>query len=110
MNEIILERFQSYNTTTKEQALDAMREIIQEVALMGLWRSKFFDHAAFYGGTALRILYGIDRFSEDLDFTLLEKSPSFHISSYCESVYHELISYGFDVKVEEKKKTKKKQE
>lgn len=54
----------------------ALREIMQEIALLGLWRSKFFEKAAFYGGTALRILYGMDRFSEDLDFSLLTSATN----------------------------------
>ena len=58
----------------------ALREIMQEIALLGLWRSKFFEKAAFYGGTALRILYGMERFSEDLDFSLLKPMSAFDLS------------------------------
>jgi predicted nucleotidyltransferase component of viral defense system len=65
-----------YETTTEAQTTQALKEIIQEIALVGLWRAKFFEHAAFYGGTALRILHGLDRFSEDLDFTLLSPGNS----------------------------------
>ena len=54
----------------------ALREVLQEAALAGLWRTGFFDRAAFYGGTALRLFNGLDRFSEDLDFMLLEPFPS----------------------------------
>jgi hypothetical protein len=64
----MLERHQCHSL--HEQAL---REILQEIALVGLWRGKFFEHAAFYEGTALRIFHDPDRFSEDLDFTLLTK-------------------------------------
>jgi hypothetical protein len=49
----------------------ALREVIQEIMLLALWRAKFFEPAAFYGDTSLRILHGLDRFSEDLDFSLL---------------------------------------
>ena len=59
-----------------------MKEIIQEIALLGLWRAKFFEVGAFYGGTSLRILYGLDRFSEDLDFSLLMPDKSFDISRF----------------------------
>ncbi len=104
MNEIIKERFKAYRSKTEEQEKDALREIIQEIALLGLWRAKFFEHSAFYGGTALRILYGLDRFSEDLDFTLLSKRADFRLMPYCNSVRDELAAYGFVAEVEVKDK------
>ncbi len=104
MIEIVRDRFKAYAPKTLEQEKEALREIIQEIALLGLWRSKFFEHAAFYGGTALRILYGLDRFSEDLDFTLLNESKDFKLQSYCRGVRDELIAYGFDAEVEVKNK------
>ena len=104
MNDIVIQRFRGYTTLTAEQSKEALREIIQEIALLGLWRSKFFEHAAFYGGTSLRILYGLDRFSEDLDFSLLAENPSFKLASFCSSVAEELTAYGFDVNIEVKEK------
>lgn len=98
------ERFRSYNCRTASQEKDALREIIQEIALLGLWRAKFFQHAAFYGGTALRILYGLDRFSEDLEFTLLSQNRDFKLLPYCQSVREELSAYGFHAEVETKAK------
>ncbi len=95
---------QSYNTATQAEADRAVREILQEIALIGLWRGKFFEHAAFYGGTALRILYGLDRFSEDLDFTLLQINPSFEWGVFEKNVVEELESFGFGVTFIEKKK------
>ncbi|NGX42767.1 MAG: hypothetical protein K940chlam7_01054, partial [Chlamydiae bacterium] len=68
---------QRYKCVTEDDYTNALKEIIQEVALLGLWRAKFFEHAAFYGGTALRILYRLNRFSEDLDFSLLKKNRQF---------------------------------
>jgi predicted nucleotidyltransferase component of viral defense system len=105
ISEAILRRLESYNCSTSQEYEAALLEIIQEIALLGLWRSKFFEKAAFYGGTALRILYGLDRFSEDLDFSLLSKVPDFDMKTYHKSVLRELQSFGFDVTVEEKKKT-----
>ena len=63
MHEAIARMLARYEPKSVDQSVRALREIIQEVALLGLWRAKFFEHAAFYGGTALRILYGLDRFS-----------------------------------------------
>jgi predicted nucleotidyltransferase component of viral defense system len=66
----------TYNCKTTRDYENALKEIIQEIALLGLWRTNFYEHAAFYGGTALRILYGLPRFSEDLDFLCSSRSPT----------------------------------
>jgi predicted nucleotidyltransferase component of viral defense system len=68
-----------YSLKSADNYENALKEIIQEIALLGLWRAKFFEKAAFYGGTALRLLYGLDRFSEDIDFSLLEPDKDFNI-------------------------------
>jgi predicted nucleotidyltransferase component of viral defense system len=100
MNEAIRQILATYEIRSLEDSLRALREVMQEIALLGLWRSKFFEKAAFFGGTALRVLYGIDRFSEDLDFSLLEKSESFDLADYSEALKRELDSFGFDVEIE----------
>jgi predicted nucleotidyltransferase component of viral defense system len=84
---------------------NALQEILQEIVLLGLWRSKFFEHGAFYGGTALRILYGLDRFSEDLDFSLLRFDKKFQLSKYLVALEKELSAFGFQVTVEQKNKS-----
>lgn len=94
-----------YRCASGQDYVNALKEIIQEIALLGLWRAKLFEHAAFYGGTALRILYGLDRFSEDLDFSLLRPRPDFKLSSYLTAVAEELEAMGFEVSIEEKKKS-----
>lgn len=104
MNETIRRMLQPYKTGTAADAERAVREILQEIALLGLWRGKFFEHAAFYGGTALRILYGLDRFSEDLAFTLLDSKHKFDWRIFEKSVHEELESYGFTVSFAEKVK------
>ena len=73
--------------------------------LLGLWRSKFFEKAAFYGGTALRILYGLDRFSEDLGFSLLEPLPDVDLAGYSAALEKELKAFGLDIRVEQKNKS-----
>jgi predicted nucleotidyltransferase component of viral defense system len=93
-----------YEPRTVEDRVRALREILQELALLGLWRGKFFEKAAFYGGTALRILYGMDRFSEDLDFSLLKPIPDFNIARYANALERELASFGFEVTVAKKQK------
>ena len=100
MNEAIRQMLAAYEIRTVGDSLRALREIMQEIALLGLWRSKFFEKAAFYGGTALRVLYGLDRFSEDLDFSLLRKGQDFDLADYSEALKRELASFGFSVEIE----------
>lgn len=100
MNEVIRQMLAAYEIQSLDDSLRALREIMQEIALLGLWRSKFFEKAAFYGGTALRVLYGLDRFSEDLDFSLLEKNEEFDLADHSDALKRELGSFGFDVEIE----------
>ena len=97
MTEALQQMLAKYRLEGREDFVQALREILQQMALLGLWRGKFFEHAAFYGGTALRILYGLDRYSEDLDFSLLEPSPDFSLATYEDSIRRELASFGFEV-------------
>jgi len=97
MNEAVARMMSRYKCRRLEDYVRALREILQEIALLGLWRSKFFEKGAFYGGTALRILYGLDRFSEDLDFSLLQPQPNFDLSRYSKALQTEMRSFGFEV-------------
>ncbi len=102
MNKFILDLIHKYEPKNRNDYENALHEIIQELALIGLWRSKFFEIGAFYGGTSLRILYGLDRFSEDLDFSLLTPNPHFNLHPYLTAIQNELMISGFDTKVEQK--------
>ncbi len=104
MTEAIQQMLEQYHCQTRDEYVSALREILQQIALLGLWRSKFFEHAAFYGGTALRVLYGLDRYSEDLDFSLLEPDPTFSLGPYGEALRRELSSFGLEVSFEAKRK------
>jgi len=106
MNKAVKDMLARYNLQGAGDYENAIREIFQEIALLGLWRSNFFEHAAFYGGTALRILHGLDRFSEDMDFSLLVPSDQFDMGRYCQFIEKELEAWGFPVRVELKKKTR----
>ena len=103
MNDNIKYMLEKYKIVTSEDQKNALQEIIQEIILMGLSRSEFFKHAAFYGGTALRVLYGLDRFSEDLDFTALHQSFK-GINLYRKKIEIALESYGFEFEFFEKLK------
>ena len=85
---------------------NTVREIAQEIALLGLWRTPFYGHAAFYGGSALRVFHGLQRFSEDLDFSLLQPEPNFSLEPYLSAVADELAAWGFDFRAERIEKTK----
>ena len=102
---MIKEWLQEYNPKNKQDVYDALREIMQEIALAGLQRAGFFEKAAFYGGTALRIFYDLDRFSEDLDFSLLEPDEKFSLEPYFEAVVKEFEALGISVSIQEKKKS-----
>lgn len=106
MNNVLDQMLKNYNINNLQDETNAIKEIIQEIVLCGLSRSKFFDVAAFYGGTALRIFYGLDRFSEDLDFSLLEPNPDFDLKHYFSFIEKEAEAYGLSLSITEKKKNK----
>lgn len=93
-----------YNPQNEEEVLSALREIMQEIALAGLSRTDFFDKAAFYGGTAIRIFYNLDRYSEDMDFSLLEINPDFSLEPYFSAIIKEFDAQGIRVSIREKAK------
>ncbi|MHB0981604.1 MAG: nucleotidyl transferase AbiEii/AbiGii toxin family protein [Thermoleophilia bacterium] len=103
----MLDRYEFHST---EDHTRALREIFQELALLGLWRAKFFERAALYGGASLRILHGLDRFSEDLDFSLLTPDPDFDLGRaevggrYLAGLERELGAFGLTVTVTTKSK------
>lgn len=101
--EIMLNKYQPKDNSERENAI---KEIVQEIVLSGLSRGGFFDKAVFYGGTCLRIFHGLNRFSEDLDFALLNKDEDFKIEDYFPAIKKELISYGLDMDVVKKEKSK----
>ena len=106
MNSVLKNMLDKYDIKNTEDEINAMKEIIQEIVICGLSRGGFFNEAAFYGGTALRIFYGLNRFSEDLDFALLEPNKNFDLSKYFSFVEKEVLAYGLNLKIETKEKTK----
>lgn len=89
----------SYRLASAEEFLRALREVIQYLSLLGMWRSRYFERTAFCGGTALRIFHGLPRFSEDMDFSLLSPDRSFSLEPYLGSIRDELASFGFELDV-----------
>ena len=99
MRSSIEEIIDKYNPKTIEELKAALREVLQSIVLIGLSRGGFFNKASFYGGTALRIFYGLNRYSEDLDFTLKEKNKNFNLESYLKYVKEVALSYGLELEV-----------
>ena len=94
---LITEMLRDYPCSNEQQAVNALREIMQEVALLALSRQDFFSRAAFYGGTALRILYGLNRGSEDMDFTLLSPDDRFDLNHYARGLESTFSASGLEV-------------
>nr|WP_315458041.1 nucleotidyl transferase AbiEii/AbiGii toxin family protein [uncultured Sphingorhabdus sp.] len=98
MIDLIKERLRRYAAVNPLEEENAVKEILQEIALYALWRSDFFDVALFQGGTSLRILHGLPRFSEDLDFLLRAPDPKFDWSPYLSKLTQ--VAAEFGVKLE----------
>ena len=95
---------EQYHPTNEEERSNAQREAMQKIALAGLKRGGFFDHAAFYGGTCLRIFHGLNRYSEDMDFSLTEKNGNIHLENYFPAIIDEFHYVGLDVGIDKKDK------
>lgn len=105
MKTILEQMIESYNPKNNEEKKNAIKEVMQEIVLCGLSKAGFFEEAAFYGGTALRIFYGLDRFSEDLDFSLVTKNKDFNLNKFLPTLKTIVNSFGLNVNIEVKNKT-----
>lgn len=95
---------ESYAPKSATERLTVQQEVMQLIALSGLARGGFFEKAAFYGGTCLHLFYGLDRFSEDMDFSLLERDPAFDFESYFPAIQEEFALAGKEVEIQLKHK------
>ncbi len=105
MQQVLNQMLSKYKINNIEDKKNAIKEVVQEIVLCGLSRGGFFKEAAFYGGTALRIFYNLDRFSEDLDFSLVTQDPNFDLTKYFPYIENETRSLGLDFSVQEKIKS-----
>lgn len=106
MQTVLEQMVNNYHPKNTEEKRNAIKEVMQEIVLCALSKAGFFNEAAFYGGTALRIFYHLDRFSEDLDFSLLIKDKDFDLSIYFPKLKEIVKSFGLNVEIEIKEKTK----
>ncbi len=106
MTAIFDQMFSRYEVKTNDDYTNALHEVMQQIALAGLHRGGFFDKAAFYGGTCLRIFYGMQRFSEDMDFSLLKEDAAFSLEHYFDAITVEFKALGRDIVISKKRKAK----
>jgi len=104
-NSVFDKMFARYSPVTKYEKQNATHEVMQEIALAGLYKAGFFDHVAFYGGTCLRIFHGLQRFSEDMDFSLLQPDKNFSLENYFNPIISEFKALGKEVVINKKAKT-----
>ncbi|MCK5884731.1 MAG: nucleotidyl transferase AbiEii/AbiGii toxin family protein [Bacteriovoracaceae bacterium] len=102
MKDLVQKRLESYRPKTSLEEMNALKEITQEVALYSLYKAGFFQEASFLGGTSLRIIHGLDRFSEDLDFSTKILSPEFDLDKYLEKSMDFMNAYGYDLTINTK--------
>ena len=103
-NEIYDSMLSRYDLTTEQNKRNAIFEVNQQVILAGLYSGGFFESAAFYGGTCLRIFHGLQRFSEDMDFSLLVQDDAFDFSNYFQPMVDTFALVGREVEIKKKDK------
>lgn len=103
-NDIFEQMLARYDIKNKADKENAMHEVMQQIALAGLYRGGFFERAAFYGGTCLRIFHNLPRFSEDMDFSLLETDGETHLEDYFEAIVDEFKAAGREITIAKKEK------
>lgn len=105
MSNVLLEMISAYQPETIDEKKSAVKEVLQELILYALSEAGFFEKAAFYGGTALRIFYGLDRYSEDLDFSLIAPDQDFDLNAYIPALQKAMDNLGLKVEIQKKEKT-----
>ena len=85
--------------TASNAKLNLMREYLQACILRSMHEYGMFRATAFLGGTALRFLYGLGRFSEDLDFSLTRQESGYSFSRMLARMKEDLLSAGYDLSV-----------
>ncbi len=103
-NDIYSNMLSAYDLSTEQHKRNAIFEVNQQVILAGLYNGGFFDVAAFYGGTCLRIFHGLRRFSEDMDFSLLVPNDKFDFTKYFQPIIDEFAVVGREVEIKKKDK------
>jgi predicted nucleotidyltransferase component of viral defense system len=106
LNPLIKQMINDRSTVRQVADKRVLHEVLQHIALAGLYRGGFFDKAVFYGGTCLRLFHGLQRFSEDMDFSLLAPDEAFDLTAYFDAIISEFHTYSCDAEIRKKKKTR----
>lgn len=106
MNEVYQKMLSQYDLSTEQKKRNAIFEVNQQIVLAGLYNGGFFDSAAFYGGTCLRIFHGLQRFSEDMDFSLLKPDANFDFKKFFQPIIDQFAIVGREVEITKKDKNK----
>lgn len=104
MNEVYQKMLSQYDLSTMQKRRNGIFEVNQQIVLAGLYHGGFFDHAAFYGGTCLRIFHGLQRFSEDMDFSLLKPDDNFDFKKFFQPIIDQFVIVGREVEITKKDK------
>lgn len=104
MNEVYQKMLSQYDLSTEQKKRNGIFEVNQQIVLAGLYHGGFFDHAAFYGGTCLRIFHGLQRFSEDMDFSLLKPDDNFDFKKFFQPIIDQFVIVGREVEITKKDK------
>ena len=104
MNDFIQQKLKAYTIASAHDEINALKEIAQEIILFGLSKTSFFNKVYFCGGTCLRIMHNLKRFSEDLDFSTLKADKNFNFDLYIKEVLDTLQHFGLDMHIVHKAK------
>ena len=104
MNEVYQKMLSQYDLSTMQKRRNGIFEVNQQIVLAGLYQGGFFNHAAFYGGTCLRIFHGLQRFSEDMDFSLLKPDDNFDFKNFFQPIIDQFVIVGREVEITKKDK------
>lgn len=104
MNEVYQKMLSQYDLSTMQKRRNGIFEVNQQIVLAGLYHGGFFNHAAFYGGTCLRIFHGLQRFSEDMDFSLLKPDDNFDFKNFFQPIIDQFVIVGREVEITKKDK------
>lgn len=102
LDRVLSAKIREYAPANPIEQENVLQELLQHYVLSSLSRAGLFAKAMFHGGTCLRIVYGMNRFSEDLDFLSKQPDPNFRWQGYLESVRKDCVQEGIPFEVQDK--------
>lgn len=102
LDRVLSARIRAYAPANAVEQENVLQELLQHYVLASLSRAGMFAEVMFHGGTCLRIVCGMNRFSEDLDFLLKQPNRNFRWQRYLESVRKDCAQEGITFEVQDK--------